>query len=186
MTLIDETPKTTAGSNSLAEIAELIRAEHGEVAVALQRSIVHAITAGELLIEAKAHLRHGQWEPWLAENCAIPARTARHYMRLAKNKDKLTDENGNVCRFDVTEAVDLLTPIGSVHDEASQLKHFLFELDAIDSRIRVSPVGMELPDDLSYEKWLAVGQLIEGCYAPLFRALETDGNTKPRRKQSIG
>ncbi len=181
MTLTDE-PTTIAGSNSLAEIAERIRSEHGEVGAALTRGIVHAITAGELLIEAKAKLKHGQWEPWLAENCAIPARTARHYMRLAKHKDKLTDENGNVCRFGVTEAVGLLSAIGPVQDATSQLEHFLLELEAIDPRIKVSPVGMELPDDLSKEKWLAVGQLIEGCYGPLLRALETDGNTKPGKQ----
>jgi hypothetical protein len=187
MTVIDETATTSIGSNSLAEIAELIRAEHEAVGAALKRCIVHVITAGELLIEAKAHLRHGEWEPWLAENCAIPARSARHYMRLAKHKDKLADENGNVAVLGVTEAVGLLTAIGPVQDAASQYAHFLLELEAIDPRIELTPVGMKLPDDISKEKWLAVGQLMTACYGPLIQALETDGNTRPGNyPQSLG
>jgi hypothetical protein len=36
------------------------------------------------LAEAKAMLAHGQWLPWLRENCDVSARTAQSYMQLAK------------------------------------------------------------------------------------------------------
>jgi hypothetical protein len=55
-------------------------------AEALRRSIENGIAAGELLIEAKAQLRHGQWLPWLQDNCNLSERTAQLYMRLAKNR----------------------------------------------------------------------------------------------------
>jgi hypothetical protein len=44
------------GSNSLTDLAARIMAEHEATAVALQRSVKHAMAAGDLLLEAKAQL----------------------------------------------------------------------------------------------------------------------------------
>jgi hypothetical protein len=38
--------------------------------------------AGELLIEAKSLLKHGEWGNWLTENASFTERTAQSYMRL--------------------------------------------------------------------------------------------------------
>jgi hypothetical protein len=73
-------------SNSLTDLAARIRAEHEATAAALTSSVDHAMTAGDLLIEAKAQLKHGQWLPWLTEHCAMSERTAQLYMRIAKNR----------------------------------------------------------------------------------------------------
>lgn len=101
-------PEADAGT--LADLAMRIDAEHSEVAVALGSAIGHAITAGEMLIEAKRQVRraHGKWLPWLAANCSVPARTASHYMWLAKRRADLCDENGNVLPISVTEAMHTL------------------------------------------------------------------------------
>lgn len=54
-----------------------------------------AIRAGEVLLAAKAELGHGNWLPWLNANIPeISARSAQHFMRLAKNKTKLPAEIG--------------------------------------------------------------------------------------------
>jgi hypothetical protein len=50
-------------SNYLPELAGRIRAEHTAVADALEDSLRHAITAGELLIVAKAQVPLGQVPP---------------------------------------------------------------------------------------------------------------------------
>jgi hypothetical protein len=55
----------TALSNSLTDLAFRIRAEHEAVAGAIRQTLTHAMAAGDLLIEAKAQLKHGQWLPWL-------------------------------------------------------------------------------------------------------------------------
>jgi hypothetical protein len=81
--------------NRLPVLAEQIRAEHEATAIAMRRGIEHAIRAGDLLLEAKALLKHGQWLPWLVEHCAISERTARLYMRIARNRSAI-EENGNV------------------------------------------------------------------------------------------
>ena len=74
-----------ARSNSLTDLAARIRIEHEATAAALQRRVMHAMAAGDLLIEAKAQLKHGQWLPWLAKHCVISERTAQLYVKLAKN-----------------------------------------------------------------------------------------------------
>jgi hypothetical protein len=79
----------TDQSFALTDLAQGIAAEHAAVATALQSALTHAIAAGELLIEAKAKVRHGQWLKWLAANCDIPKRTAAHYMALARNRESL-------------------------------------------------------------------------------------------------
>ena len=76
-------------SNYLPELAGRIRAEHTAVADALKDSLRHAITAGELLIVAKAQVPHGHWLSWLREHCAISERTEQFYMRVAKNRAEI-------------------------------------------------------------------------------------------------
>jgi Protein of unknown function (DUF3102) len=46
--------------------------------------VEHGIGAGELLIAAKKRFKHGEWLPWLKENCEVAERTAQAYMRLAR------------------------------------------------------------------------------------------------------
>jgi hypothetical protein len=72
------------GSKSLTDLAYRIKAEHEAAASALDRGAQHARNAGDLLIEAKAQLEHGQWLPWLVEHCEIPEKTAQRYMRMAR------------------------------------------------------------------------------------------------------
>jgi Protein of unknown function (DUF3102) len=117
-----------AGSNSLADLAARINAEHTEVVHALAAGLVHAITAGKLLIEAKDKLDHGQWLPWIRENCLISARTASRYMRLARHAPDLESKSANVADLTVEQAFTLISkatdpdnpevpPQGSTWDE---------------------------------------------------------------------
>jgi hypothetical protein len=100
---------TVAASNSLPELAARIRAEHEATGDALKSSIDHSMAAGELLIEAKAKVPHGQWLPWLKDNCAISERTAQLYMRLAKNRTAIEDQIRNgVADLSLNEAAALL------------------------------------------------------------------------------
>jgi hypothetical protein len=73
-----------ARSNSLADLAARIKAEHKASSESLRDSVAHATACGKLLIEAKAQLGHGQWLPWLRTHCGMSARTAQIYMQLAK------------------------------------------------------------------------------------------------------
>jgi hypothetical protein len=50
-----------------------------------------AIKAGELLIEAKKLLKHGEWLNWLQYNTNISDETARKYRLLAEHQEQLKD-----------------------------------------------------------------------------------------------
>jgi hypothetical protein len=99
-----------ARSNALADLAARIKIEHEAAAGALKRTLTHAMAAGDLLLEAKAQLKHGEWLPWLEARCGIPERTARLYMRLARNREELSKrQNGNVADLTVRGALAVLS-----------------------------------------------------------------------------
>jgi hypothetical protein len=78
----------------LHELVRFIRddLERGDEA-ALQAGLPHYRAAGQKMLEAKAQLRHGEFEPWLKRNFGISARQCRLYMRLAEA------ENGSALPF---------------------------------------------------------------------------------------
>jgi hypothetical protein len=71
------------GLLSANHLALEIRAEHQAAQDAAASAVVHAIRAGELLLQAKAQLPHGAFGTWIRERCEFSDRTARGYMRLA-------------------------------------------------------------------------------------------------------
>lgn len=58
---------------------------------AMSSTVHHAIRAGELLLEAKGRVGHGEWLPWLAANFEAGERTARRYMTIASNRTRVAD-----------------------------------------------------------------------------------------------
>jgi hypothetical protein len=80
-----------ATSNSLADLAGRIKAEHEAAGAAMKKGLQHGIAAGSLLIEAKDQVPRGQWLPWLKEHCAISERTAQAYMRVARSFGNLDE-----------------------------------------------------------------------------------------------
>jgi Protein of unknown function (DUF3102) len=86
---IPDPPADPPPPGGLSDLAVRIRAEHRAAGEALR----HAITAGELLFEAKRKLRRGEWLPWLEANCEMSARMAQAYMRIARWNIKLEPAN---------------------------------------------------------------------------------------------
>jgi hypothetical protein len=97
-----------AASNSLADLAARIVAEHTAIHGLLSDSIRRAMAAGDLLIEAKAMVQHGQWLPWLRGHCKISERTAQLYMRCAKNRIEIEKKSASVADLTLNEAAALL------------------------------------------------------------------------------
>jgi len=92
-------------NDRLVALAAGIRAEHQATAAALRRGLEHAMAAGELLIEAKTLVKHGEWLPWLRDHCALSDRTARLYTRLARNRSEIDRHIGNVADLSVRGAI---------------------------------------------------------------------------------
>ncbi len=110
MSEMDADLAALAGNNTLPDLAARIRAEHTAIHGLLGESIRRAMAAGDLLIEAKALVRHGQWLPWLRDHCTISERTAQLYMRVAKNRAEI-EKRSDDCGFEdltLNEAAALL------------------------------------------------------------------------------
>ena len=85
--------QTLSNVTALDNLAARINSEHEACRSAMQQGLEHALEAGRLLLEAKKGLPHGEWLPWLKENCPdIGERTAQNYMRLAREYPKLEPE----------------------------------------------------------------------------------------------
>jgi len=63
---------------ALDDIATAINREHMEVGASLRRGLEHARRAGELLIQAKGQVGHGEWLPWLKDHPLSALTRARH------------------------------------------------------------------------------------------------------------
>ena len=50
----------------------------------MRRETTDVVLAGKLLIESRKHLKHGEWQPWLAENFDLSYRTAVNYCDAAE------------------------------------------------------------------------------------------------------
>lgn len=81
---------------------ERINGLHKEIENALHQSLNNAIEIGQLLTDAKKALPHGQFTSWIETNCIFTDRTARRYMKLHKERDKLKNAAG------IQEAYQLL------------------------------------------------------------------------------
>ena len=79
-------------------------------------AIKHALRCGELLIEAKAKVPHGQWLPWLRQNIAFSDRTAQGYMRIAQRVPR-----------QIRNGVADLSVRGVLQDLATPRKHAMLD-----------------------------------------------------------
>jgi len=109
-----------ARSNSLADLAARIRTEHEATAASLKSGLEHAMAAGDLLIEARAQLKHGQWLPWL-ETCNVSERMAQRYMRLARNRTAIEANPTPVSDLGIKGALAMLTIPRDPQDDLSSM-----------------------------------------------------------------
>lgn len=69
--------------------AQEIAALHERIVTAARRSLDDAIRIGELLTQEKIRLPHVQFGDWLKANVPFSERTARFYMQVFRNRDRL-------------------------------------------------------------------------------------------------
>jgi hypothetical protein len=76
----------------LDDLVTQINKAHGQVEQAFSSAMDHALVVGDLLLKAKSQLKHGEFKPWITNNCEFSDRMARAYMRVAEQFPKLPDE----------------------------------------------------------------------------------------------
>src|SRR5262245_38957693 len=94
--------------DGLAVLAEKINAAHAACEQALKAGLSHALTAGKLLVEAKAKVKHGEWLPWLKANVRFSERTAQGYMRVARLLPELEANPQRVADLALRDAMPFL------------------------------------------------------------------------------
>lgn len=96
-------------AEALDDLAGRINESYAKCVSALKVSTQHAIEVGKLLIEAKAKVPHGQWLPWIKENCDFSESLARKYMKVAEELPKLAGANQErVTDLSFRQALELL------------------------------------------------------------------------------
>jgi hypothetical protein len=76
--------QNTAIAATAQDLAAEINAEHVHAQRDATNAIVHAVRCGELLLSVKVSLKHGEFLPWVEQNCEFTHRTATAYMRGAR------------------------------------------------------------------------------------------------------
>jgi hypothetical protein len=74
-----------------------------------QANLSALMDAGDMLIEAKDALDHGQWDDWLSSNSALSDRTARLYMQLAGHRARVEAKMATVATLGIRGALEQIS-----------------------------------------------------------------------------
>lgn len=95
---------TLSPARTASSLPDRINAAHEACCQATGQAIEHAMRCGDLLAQAKAECKHGQWQNWLTENFSGSVRTAQVYMRLAANREEIESEASKAQRSALSSA----------------------------------------------------------------------------------
>lgn len=129
--------------------AEANRA-HADVERYASLAVRRAMDCGQLLVEVRGLLPHGQFEPWVRANCKFSLRSARRYMHMARLADELPDIERELAGLSLRQAYALLIErrlsrwrhgAVEVRDMEVELLHHLFNAGGILAAIRAKLGG---------------------------------------------
>jgi hypothetical protein len=100
----------TKATPALDDLARRINAEHDAALKSFGNALDHARAAGQLLVDAKAKQPHGSFLSWVEGHCQFSERTARTYMRIAREWTKLEPKRQSVADLSIAKAVELIAP----------------------------------------------------------------------------
>ena len=94
------------GQSSISELATRISYRLQALEGHARKATEYAFEVGQLLIEAKKQVQHGEWANWLETDCNLAPRTARAYMQFARQFSALSDEKRQrVAELPIREAL---------------------------------------------------------------------------------
>jgi hypothetical protein len=89
LTLPSSKAQTSASDVTLEQLAAEIKQEHAAAESTMRDSLLHAREAGKKLIGVKRQLAHGEFMPWVEQQCGFSHSTANLYMTIARNWDEV-------------------------------------------------------------------------------------------------
>jgi hypothetical protein len=108
---------TTIAVREDDELPVAICREHEAASAAARSALGHALECGRLLAQARQGIAHGGWESFVRDRCGIAPRTARLYLRLDANRERLANRQ-RAAGLTVREAARLLAEPRAVVPEA--------------------------------------------------------------------
>ena len=160
---------TEITKTSLADLAERINEAHRQCEESARSAVQHAVSAGELLNEAKTQCPHGEWQKWVADHCTFSERTAQLYQRVARELPKLAEAKAQrVADLSLRETVKLLAgPIPATMQE-DDLFELAFEvvngLDIEDDEDRFKHAATLTEEYLKRVAWYLTSRPDSGRY----------------------
>ena len=100
--------KNAVSTASLADYAAVINDEHQLAYGCAEEAMDHVRKAGEVLIKAKAAMKHGEWLPWLESNVGASVRTVQSYMRVAQHWSELSALPADTAALTIQGALETL------------------------------------------------------------------------------
>lgn len=132
----------------IAELVAYIKAEHAACEQSVKAGLVHALNVGQVLNQIKPRLGHGKWGDWLKANIPFSERTARYYMHLDRDRDKLGN-SATVAVLGYREAIELLAD--KRKDEPVEETEFLSERAGGQ---KPSPSALPIPGYCQLVRWV--------------------------------
>lgn len=97
-----------AEPEELAQIQQTICENAQKQKECVRQALFHAQQVGEALQKAKTLISHGHWESWIEQNCPFCPRTARNYISIAQNWNKLEETFSDLSELTMTGALKAL------------------------------------------------------------------------------
>jgi hypothetical protein len=106
----------TTPAKRLRELPGLIKEAHGRCEGAVRSYLEHARQAGELLLEAKELVAHGNFQAWQDEHVTLGTRTVQRYMLIARHWPQIEEKfkNDTVSHSGYTEALEYASSLRGV------------------------------------------------------------------------
>lgn len=142
-----------------ARIGEIVRLHNG-ILNSLKRTLNDAIKIGELLTEQKDLLKHGDFTAWVINSLPFTDRTARNYMRVFQERDRIKSETvsdlttayqsliEHKSKTESISEIKVLDFAGRERDYSEQVRRSIFDAD-VEWFIYQFP--LETPDETIYE-----------------------------------
>jgi hypothetical protein len=108
---------------STEHIEAEIRAEVAATKEAFTKAVAHAVRAGNLLIELKDQLPHGEFLS-AVKRCLLSARTAQEYMRVARHAKVIETKCADVAHLTLRDALKLIAVARTPDDAEDPLPEY--------------------------------------------------------------
>ncbi len=92
---------------TLDQLAVEIKREYEAAEASIRDSLMHAKAVGEMLMEVKDRLKHGEWMPWVQAHCQFSHSTALLYFNVALRWNELSNSQ-RVENLSLRQAADIL------------------------------------------------------------------------------